>query len=233
MAFPTIAVSQGAAETGSDTTVTITLPAVSNGDVLIVVLGIDGAPATITFPASPAWTNVGTGIGQGSVAGVNKYHVVDGTEGWGSGGSIDVTLDVAEAGTAAVIKITAGTLTGNPEGVTAASGSATDPDPAPITPAATDDYTFVAWTAYDLGTVTVSTYPTNYGSNNANYRGSFTGGVGVGVATRDLNTGSGEDPGVFTLSASEQWVSSTIALRGVSAPAGPGGVEVRLPAGVM
>jgi hypothetical protein len=56
----------------------------------------------------------------------------------------------------------------------------------------------------------VSEYPTNYVGGRNDFADT-TGGVGVGTAWRKLNASS-EDPSVFTISTSDEWVANVVAI---------------------
>lgn len=223
MAFPSPALSQGAAETGSDTTCTVTVPAVSAGDLLLIVFANDGT-ATTTW-GGPAWTTIVTRAGANAVSAESKARKIDGTEGWSDGGTFNVTFSANEAGTATVVKVPAAEWSGNiadVQGSSLVSTSSNSPNPPSIDPTGTGDNLILAFCAYDLGTITITAWPTNYADNHTNHRGANSAGVGIGIATRNVTGGAVEDPGAFTMSAIDGNHAGVI----VIPPAAQGGGDV-------
>lgn len=220
MAFPTASVT-GGADAANGTTHTVTLPAVSSGDLLIILMAMDGNP-TFTWPAgaNDAFTEIfstanGTAVRLGAA-----YRICNGSE----PGSVNVGTSASEGGGWNVYKITGWHGTTPPEDTGAGTtGLDINPDPDTNTPSwGADDTLFIAVCAYDTGTRTVSAYPTNYSGNQTNNRWNNTAGAGVGSADRNLN-GTSDNPGTFTLSGIDDWVATTISVR----PAAAGGGATR------
>lgn len=90
------------------------------------------------------------------------------------------------------------------------AGSA--PNPGSISPAwGTEETLFFAYTGHDDGTSTVDTFPSGY-SDTVNYRDNTSGGIGLGIGWKQA-TAASEDPSAFALSASEEYVVNTVAVR--------------------
>lgn len=112
-------------------------------------------------------------------------------------------------------------------GVDATGDSATttsaSPDSSLHTPVGgTDDYYWLTFVAFIDDAATVSVWPTNY-TDNQTYTVSDDGpdnSVALATAGRFLNASS-ENPGAFTLSESERWMSCTVAVRGAVGTSGP------------
>lgn len=217
MTFPTATVSTGIAQTSSATgNRNVTIPACTNGDLLLAVPVSDGNPAFAGTLMSNMTSFVAKAANGTAVTAQCLYRICNGSESspW------VLNLDASEAATVAMIQIPAATWHGTtpPEGVAWVNTDTANPNPPSLDPSGwgTEDTLWIAVTAYDLGTVTVSAYPTNYSDDQSNIRGNNTGGVGIGIATRSLNAAS-DDPGTFTLSASEDTLTTLIAVRGITA----------------
>ncbi len=206
--FPTVAATNGGNSGANVTSHTVNLPTgISSGDLIIVMFSNDG-DATVTFPSG--WTNqlFSTASGTFNRFTVN-YRIADGTE----GSTITVTTSASEGSAHTTYRITG--YTGTPEASTpATSGGSTTPDPSSLTPSWGADDTLWLAVQGNNGNVSVTAYPTNY-SNGINNRWASTNGVGVGSAERTLNAAS-ENPGTFTISASNSWVAATIGVRGTA-----------------
>lgn len=215
MAFPQVRSHIGTNTAVNGTSKTINLPAtVVAGDRLLVALVCDGAP-TITWPGGYTerknlnGTNVRLYVAE-------KDTPAAGTEG---GTTISITLSATEMHAArswsiqdSDTSVLAEYSTGFNPGTNTAN-----PDPDALTPSwGADDTLWIAFEGYDVGTSTVTAYPTNYASNQANDRGNAAAGAGLGVASRNLNAAS-EDPGTFTNSASSRAVAVTIGIKPVGA----------------
>jgi hypothetical protein len=212
MAFPTATVSQGIAQTGSASgDRNVTVPTCAAGDLLIAVVSADGTPnfsgtLTTNMTSLVAKTNSGTALTSQCF-----YRICDGSETspW------VLNLSASETATVAFILIPASTWHGTtpPEGVAYVVATTATPNPPTVTASwGSDDNLFIAVDTYDLGTISVTNYPTNYSDDQTNYRGNNTAGVGIGIATRSLAAAS-DDPGTFTNSASDQTLATTIVVR--------------------
>jgi hypothetical protein len=101
--------------------------------------------------------------------------------------------------------------------------------PPTLTPSWGSADTLWMWVgAFDNGTRTLSSYPTNYSANqNFNAGAASSAAVGIATATREL-AASSETIGNGVLSAAEQWISYAIAIK----PAGGGGPVDATAAGI-
>lgn len=188
----------------------VNMPATVNaGDLLIIVFANDDAPGTsdVTWPGG--WTEIhnATSIIRLSVA----YLVADGTEG---GTTVDVVTSAVEQAHAVVYRITGhvSPTTQPPEVSTGASGISDTPDPDTIAPTGgSKDYLFLATHGHDGGTRTTTGFPASYTNGQSSEGGTNFHGCGIGTAERIL-TADTEDPGTFTISASDSWQAATIAV---------------------
>ena len=64
------------------------------------------------------------------------------------------------------------------------------------------------------GTRIATAYPTSYKNDQLNVRQTASNGVGLGVATRQINAAS-EDPGTFTIDLARQGLATTLAIKPV------------------
>lgn len=203
--YPTVAAVNGGNIVTDNTTHYVALPVgIASGNLLLVLFASDANPA-ITFPGG--WTllfqdhNATSAIELGA-----WYRIADGTE----ASPITVTTNSGQMSAHSSYRITG--YSGVPEVGTSDKGTSANPDPPSLTPSWGSQATlWVAGCGYDVGTVTVSNYPTNYADNQRNDRSNNAGGVGAGIASRNL-TATSEDPLTFTISASEPYVANTIAI---------------------
>lgn len=195
MAFPGRR-SSATTESGTATTHAINMPAtISAGDILLMVLSLDGNP-TVTTPSG--WTLLTQGA-EGNLKGVAFYKSATGSE---DGSTVNVTVSPAEAVAAVVVSMSDA---GVPETTTPNTGNSEEPDPPSLTPAGgTKDYTWLAVCCADSNND--PTEPSSYtlvAEASAN-------GVGIQMVYRELNASS-TDPGVFAYNDPEPWVAMTIA----------------------
>lgn len=211
MTFPTIADTNTSFEITNVTSHTVNLPPnISSGDLLLVFFCVDGNPS-ITFP------NEGTdwiSILDLNNAGFNRCKIAYRKADGGEGASIEVATDGAQMSSHVSYRITghADPSTQAPEASTGATGSSNSPNPDSLDPTGgAKDFLWIAVAGYNDGRTTVTGYPTNYTLSNLNGRANDAEGVGTGVGGYNNNT-TIEDPGTFTLSASERWVACTVAV---------------------
>ena len=201
---------------GSATTHSVGLPAANIGDLLVLSFSQNGSDVVSTPPSG--WTQIATGEETGGVTLYVWAKRADGTE----GSSVDVVLSSAERVAAQVHWFRAGTWYDSGD-VTDAIESATVnidpgnifPDPPSVTASWGDSLNmFLVLVAHD-GDATVSTSPSNYvehtrttseaGSNPATILSAIRRGL---LAT--------DDPGTYWLNATEESVSTTLAIRPAS-----------------
>ena len=215
MAFPQVVGSQLSSRASNAIDDTVDLPAsVAAGDLLLVFHYSDGA-TTRTFPGS--WVEIKDATVSGDMASIGVAYLI------AAGGetSVVVTKSVTERFTAIAIRISAASWHGTtaPEISTGIQGSSTTPNPDVLNPAGWDieDTLWIAAMCWDdgAGTMTVNAYP--YASNNLVSAAVNSAGRGA-IATLESAVAS-EDPGTFTLSATDQWWAGTVAVRPAAAAA--------------
>lgn len=233
MAFPTVAAadSKSGTVTSNSASWALTYPTnLASGDLILAFMGRDGGNSTGTWPAGWVPTSFNGSASACSITAAKK--VSDGTE----TGTFNVTGLSSEQGCWRVIRISGweGTLgttflggDANAGAVdkTGNVGSDTNPDPLTLDPFnwATEDTLWIAVAACD-GTPTFTGFPTSYTQEDHTTAGGHAassggaGGAGLAMAYRQLNAGS-EDPGTFTISATEQWAALTVAVRPAAAVA--------------
>ena len=227
MASPTVAGSiatQTFSTGGTPTDVTITLPSsIAAGERLIAVLAWDNGNSVTITPSIV--TGTGWAIRDNTNTAAINSAVLEKTS--ASGDSAD-TLVVSFSGQTIteivhVIVLRIATHTSG-SALEVAQQSHTDvgggetsanPDPPSLTPSwGSEDTLFIVVAAWDNATRTLTSYPTNYDSNQlSNLGGASSAAVGLALATRAI-AGAAENPGTFTISAGEQWDAYTIAIRG-------------------
>lgn len=112
------------------------------------------------------------------------------------------------------IRVARGTfINAQPYGVADSTGTSATPDPPNNAPGlGSQDYLSIEWAAW-IGTGTLSACSANYGNPT-----SVTGTTpGLGACYRTL-TGTAEDPGTMTISASVLWHANTILIAGRAPP---------------
>lgn len=203
---------------------TLTYPTnLANGDLVLAFAAVDGN-STGTFPAG--WVAISTANPGGDVTLVRAKKLSDGTE----TGNFTLGISANEQGAWRLLRIpaagwegTLGTqfakepLSGSVAGV-AAGGTSANPDPFSLDPDnwATEDTLWIAVMAGDANR-TVTGYPASY-TNTATDNPASSGGAYLGIARLESAVSS-EDPGTFTISASDDWVAGTIAIRPAAAAA--------------
>jgi len=147
-----------------------------------------------------------------------RYKISDGLE----GASMSITSSASEQSSHATYRINAWHGTTPPE-INTAAASTTTPDPPSVTASwGSDDNLWIAGTGYNDGRTVVSSYPTNYASDQLNPQVGA-GGTGTGIATDEVATDA-EDPGTYTIDNGEDQVAFTIAVRPAAAAGGPGAI---------
>ncbi len=208
--FPSVAATNGGNSGANTTSHTINLPTgINSGDLLIVIVSIDVVP-TVTWPSG--WTSTvlfTTAMPNNFATFTAAYRIADGTE----GSTITITTSSSEGSAHTSWRITG--YQGTPEFCGPTTANTSSPNPCALTPSwGADDVLWLAVCGYN-GNHSITAYPANY-SNTINNRWANSNGTGVGSGERLLNAAS-EDPGAFTLSASNDTAASTIAIRGAAA----------------
>jgi len=200
-------------ETAFDTDTTahyVNMPATVNaGDLLIVLFTNDGN-ATVTTPGG--WTELASNAAGTAVRCSVYYKIAVGDE---DGTTVNFVTSASEQAAAQVYRITDWQGTTPPEISTAATGTSTAPNPAPLNPAGWDvaDTLWLAVAGQDRGDQSGTTaYPASYTDGTSTLSSDGTGSCRTHSARRVLAAAS-EDPGTFTIPVSEQWVAFTIAVR--------------------
>lgn len=213
MSFPTVAASNTSQQTSNSATHTVNLPTgIVSGNLLLVFFACDGnTTAEVTTPAS-GWETLFTQNVLADTAFLKVfYRFADG----GEGSTITITTGATEQSNHISFRITGAHASEVPAFASTRPGSSSaNPNPPSLNPANWDveDTLWIALAAWD-GSPTGTGYPTDYTSNQITVQNPVgSGSAGIIVATRELAAAS-EDPGTFTMSASEQWAAATIAVR--------------------
>jgi len=200
-------------ETAFDTATTdhyVDMPATVNEGDLLIVLFANDKDEWVTTPGG--WSLLASDANGKHVRLSVYYKIAAGTEG---GTTVNFVTSAAEEVAAQVYRITNWHGTTPPEISTAAVGTSTAPNPASLDPAGWDvaDTLWLAVAGQDRGDQSGTTaYPASYTDGTSTLSSTGTGSCRIHSARRVLATAS-EDPGAFTIPASEQWVAFTIAVR--------------------
>lgn len=221
MAFPVVAATNTSTQATNSTSHTVNLPTgISAGHLLLIFFAQDNSGGG-TASAS-GWTELFNEVDNQSNTRITVfYRFATGSE----GSTVTVTTTVTEQSSHASLRITGAHASEVPANAhLAAPGSSVNPNPPSLNPANWDveDTLWIATCIWDNSVgVTGSAYPTNYSGSQITVNPTSSTGVGLMLATRDLAAAS-EDPGTFTISASEQWAAATVAVR----PAAGGSVTL-------
>lgn len=218
MTFPTVRSSITSSESVDATTHDVAMPAtVNSGDLLVCLFIKDGAGLD-----GLAWddTTYGTWtLKEENSAGNDRYRcyvkIADGDEG---GGTLAVTTTTAQqsAHITYAIKDWSGLLA-DVEDAASVNGTDANPDPPNLAPSWGDaDNLYLAPACWDK-TNTVSVY--SLPDNQQYVAGSGAQGVAIACSTDEL-TGTSQNPGTYTKSASDAWVAHTLVVK-------PAGVTIR------
>ena len=215
MALPVLNDTNTGSESANTLTHTVNLPTIVNPNELLVVwMAFDGAP-TVTWDnvTHGTWTSYIDTVSGTACKLVVYAKVASGMEG---GGTLDVVTNDSEQSVHRSVAIGnwQGTLAGGVNCPSATTGAGDSPNP----PVATD-----SWGSVDRKTIaiegcdgsqTVSAYPTDYSLNQLSDNSAGAEGVGLGSAGRDQSSAGSQNPGTFTISASDDWVAATFSIRG-------------------
>lgn len=204
--YPTV-VQRGSARTTTTNTTShaITIPAHQAGDMILVHFAVDGAP-TVT-DGSGTWNKLGQASNTTVVTGAIFWKIAT-----SNSETLTLTTSTEQSShTVLVIRPDSGN-TLSIEGASA-NGSSSNSNPPSLTPSVgSKDFLWIATRAGD-STVVATVAPTDF-TQLQTLAAAGTGGASTNTAEREF-TGTTLDPGTFT-SASEQWVSWTLAVWQVS-----------------
>ncbi len=180
------------------------------GELLIACCGF-GVTATVSnwngFTAIPGG---GVNIGGGTSSVWCGYKIAAG------GDTLTVTSSTSAKSASVVFRVSGHHTSTAPEGLTADTSSAGDPDPPSLDPAAwgAEDTLWIAVGIVEGPSLWTADAPTNYtniGDTNSTGGGAATN-VAIAVAYRQLNASS-ENPGAFNAATNDEWAGVTIAIR--------------------
>jgi hypothetical protein len=220
MTFPVVSAS---ADSGSlsGSSQTPTLAAHSAGDRILLIYAVDGGASN--YVSHTAGWDLLANVSNGAVCFLLAFELKSAAS---SSESITVTLGGARTARAFSYTIT-GSDTATAVEVATATGISSGPNSPSVTPSwGAADTLWVTAFGQDNSTITLSSYPGSYTDNQLNYGAGTTSTPRVGGASQELNASS-EDPGAFTLSASEQWTAITVAVK----PAGGAATYTITPSG--
>lgn len=212
--------SRSTAITTNSTSWSIAVPAHNSGDLLLLVLGTDGAPTINSISAvnGVSWTLNLINTANGTA---NKLYAawLRATSTQATDINVTVALSATEQGIVRVWAITGAHASTAPAVGTVVTGTSTTPDPPNLDPAgwATEDTMWFAVVSTDAA-VSATGYPSNMDTATG-FTDVSGGGNGAGLHTcRASSAVSALNPNTFSLSASETWVAQTIAIRPAPPP---------------
>lgn len=177
------------------------LPAsIQAGDLLLLLVSVNN---TITLTTPSGWTQL-FNTANGALRHACYYKTASGSE----GSTVTVTGSGSAGWATNSYRITG--HQGAPEAGTSATGTSNSPNPPSLTPSWGSAKTlWLAAVGNIVGGGTTATAPTNYG-NQVTAAASFS--ARCSSSRRELEASS-EDPGTYALSASQAWVTNTVAIR--------------------
>lgn len=194
--------------------------AISAGDLIVVNVGRDGSSGTQSISG---FTTLFDAAGDGACKGGTFVKVATGSE----SGTFTYTPGASEQGAwrVFVVKNWYGAIANGVEAGGSAQGTSVSADPGSFSPSwGSGKAYWRASCAHDGGAVTISSYPSGYNIYPNSDESGGGNGAGMGAAGITADTAT-VDPGTFILSASEQWVAWTIAVRASTANASVTGTD--------
>jgi len=209
MTFPTITyTSTSTSSAGTSHIVIMPSPdKIDAGDLILIFFATDGDNTITDWGGC---TNLGQESNGTTAFGAVGYKIAVGNE--DVIGSITITTSVSEPSSHCVYIIQGHECdTLPPEISTVVEGASLYPDSTSITPSWSQDDTLFISAEMNDSLDLVSVYPTNYTLSQLNANGGGNQDCGVAVCGRNYNNPS-DDPPVYTLAGSEQWVAWTVAV---------------------
>ncbi len=212
--YPTISSTTGANNSTADTSHTINLPSVNEGDLLMVAFVCADQPVITWDNASHGtWTEL-TNVTTLDPSMVVYWKVADGTE---FAGTLTITTSISKKSAYQTWAIYNWNGIAPLAPATVQFIDETLPDP-PENTFGEAESLWMALLAVNNET-TVNAYPTNYDDNQSSQVTTTFMAVGIHAATREF-TGTSEDPGTFTMSAVGIQHAATIVILPVGAGLG-------------
>jgi hypothetical protein len=232
MAAPVI---EGTAETAVSTAGTshaITLPAsIAATDLVLIIMDIGSTSATLN--ALAGWTEI---LDEASANGLKILWYT----GAGVPGNPTFTSSASTRSASIAYRISGADKSITPQIGTTATGTSATPDPpASAAPPSSKDYLFIAFAGMAGEEANDDTWgntsPTNYTPSPPLQVACGVAGTNLGglilAASRQLTTGSAENPGTFGVDVSAAWRSQTITVHPLPTPATTGVAQLSLASG--
>lgn len=213
MAFPIVQSSSHGSSGSSTTSHSVTLPSgITTGDLLLILIANDKYSGS--NPSASGWTyEGGQEVGSPPTRNYPRMGVLSRVADGSEGSSVTVTTDVAKYASWIALRISG--ATGVADIQSAILQTTTNPDPPSSGTVAASDRLSIAVAMANDETATVSSYPSGYSANQIYEASGDTTGIAIALATDEI-TGTTEDPGSFTFSASSDTSSVTILLESAS-----------------
>lgn len=216
--FPVVETTAETAVTTAGTSHAITLPTgITSTDKVLIFMDIGSTSATLN--ALTDWTE------HLDEAVANGLKILEFT-GTGVPSNPTFTSSASTRSASIALRISGADRATAPTLATTATGTSATPDPPSVTPPSTKNYLVVAFfgsAGEEADDDTwVNTPPTNYTPSPPLQKacgtvGTNLGGL-IGLAYRQLNTGSAENPGTFSIDVSAAWRAQTILVHPGGAP---------------
>jgi hypothetical protein len=219
MASPVVEQVVTSATATASTSHIVNLPTATAGQLLLIVSSRGSTAANYNVHASVTELRDEPSAGGFYIA----YRQMDGTE--PASYTLITTAATRSADLAFRISGAENPATILPVLAAAGAGAGTTPNPPSVTPGSSKDYLFIAACGSsgeqaDDGTY-CTVFPTNYthsqNEKTCGVAGTNLGGM-IAAASRQLTTGSTEDPGTFTVSETGNWITQTIMIHPAPPP---------------
>lgn len=216
MTSPAVAATNTTLGTAATASAAVNLPAsIVAGNMLIVLHRSADGTASHGYPAG--WNVLFNDNSDASDDRIScAWRIADGTEG------ATITVTQTSSKFASLSWRITGATNRAPEFATLVTGSSTIPDPGAVTPTGgSKDYLFL-WIGGWEGEQTSppASNPTNYASNiigaDSGVAAAATTNCRVASASRQLTTAGPEDPGSWTISVTDDWTATVLAIHPTS-----------------
>jgi hypothetical protein len=197
---------------GTSSPVSVDMPdGYASGDLLIAYISTDAA-STVASGGAEGWASITSTVNGSAVRLTILAKISDGSDALTLtlGGADDSATVVQRVTRHGVVDVSTDIAVGTP-----ATGTDAAPDPPSLTPPSSKDWMFVTASATDDDDSVAygaTWLPASYSEVAQLRSATGTSSCMVQVGYRGLTTGSAENPGTFTLAASEEWVAQTLCI---------------------
>lgn len=204
--YPIVVATSTGSDNGATTHFAILPGGITNGDVLLVCMALDGGPTTLTWPSGwEALFNPGASGGWLEC----RFHYAIGNEGTQITITASASTRFAEVG----YRISGGSIISSPSAVNPPSVATNfNPDPPNVIGSPVENRIYIVVYSW-IGSATNNAYPSGFTDNQV--LKNVGTAIALTIASQNINGGN-ENPGTATLSGSVNWAADTITIRPTS-----------------